>query len=151
MNLIINVIAAIILSLLCSCTMIESSNNGSNYGVQEINFPKQQSSIYFKREVRGLNFDALWISSNRDPCYPINKDSDIVFSALNHTVFYKQTADSLYLYSTSPIDWPTNNTFVVKIIYNEIGANEFFSFEESYAAHGLKKLKIEIDPKLICK
>ena len=81
--------------------------DGIERGIKEVARPGQ-SSAYFKREVRGQNFDETGISLDGHRCRPLDPSADYVFAALGPiTVFCDSRPGKLVVYTTSPLRAPT--------------------------------------------
>jgi hypothetical protein len=56
------------------------------FGIAQITLPGG-SSVYLKRQVRGLTYDELAISPDGDKCTPANPETDYIFDGLGAGAF----------------------------------------------------------------
>jgi YD repeat-containing protein len=102
--------------------------------------------VYFKREVRGLSYDVLWISAQQDPCAPAAPKKDLIFNAQGpHAVFYKIEAGKLIVYSASPVTPATEGQLSVLVESHVLSATDFNSLRSGYNGMGLTKVDVPLN------
>ncbi len=72
----------------------------SQYGIVKISVGNKQ--LYFKRVVRGLNHDAIILSTDENYCAEYNPESDYNFISIDDAIFYKIDRGVLYLLEGNP-------------------------------------------------
>lgn len=98
-----------------------------------------QYNIYFKREIRGRNYEGLSISTNSNLCEsPSPKTDYFVNSETIAKVFYKVKSDELQIYSQNVFTPPQTESFPVKIVQRDIPRVEYS--EENAVKLGYKEL-----------
>jgi len=148
--MVIKILPLALISLLPITLAACSVDMSSDYGVVAVKVANNRE-VYFKREVRGLSYDTLVISTNRSPCVMPNAESDYIYPVIGPLeLYYKTEGDSLILYGRFKADPPKNDTFTVKIVQNEIDPSEFFAIKSKTDELGLKPLKVEIDKNIKC-
>lgn len=117
-------LGALFLMVQVHCNDNSVNNRGPLYGIQKISVG--QHSIYFKREIRGRNYDGFSISSDSNLCNgPSPKTDFFVNSETVGKVYYKVKDDELLIYSQSVFTPPSTGSFPVKIIQRKIPLIEF--------------------------
>lgn len=120
------------------------------YRVVEINLPGGQHA-YFKREMRGLNYDGVTLSSDPRPCVPPNEGVDYVFKSLDPLpIFWKVDGATLHIYSGNVPTMPPSNKFSVDVIHHELAADELRELAKEPGTRGLTKLDIALDDQSRC-
>ena len=103
--------------------------------IREFNIDSKK--IYFKREIRGLNYNISAISSNEKKT--LDFDSDYIFSIDEATFFYKAYNDTLlivaYHIGKEPIFFDSS----IKVIQRKIVNQEYREFLENYKSLGYNK------------
>ncbi|MBK8464705.1 MAG: hypothetical protein IPL32_02655 [Chloracidobacterium sp.] len=80
------------------CSGDWGGTRGPLYDIRQI--PVGQHSVYFKREIRGRNYEGLSISTDGNMCNGPSKKTDFfVDSETIGMVFYKVKGDELQIYS----------------------------------------------------
>ena len=129
----------------------------SEYGIVKISVGGNQ--LYFKREVRGLNHDAVILSPDENYCAEYNPDTDYKFTSMDTFIFYKIEGRILYLLEGNPtqegypykpnIIEPKN--FPVKVMIVRPDKLLVFGKEKGlYKDKGLEFLEIPLDDTLKC-
>jgi hypothetical protein len=133
--------------LLTTLVIYNFPDMSSQYGLVTISVDGKQ--LYFKREARGLNYDSLILSTNKDHCAEYNPDSDYDFTNSDPTVYYKVDGEVLHITASNaapPKDFP------VKVSIHRITDNsEWFDLEENHLEKGLELLNIPLSDDLTCK
>src|SRR5689334_10162376 len=118
---------------------------GTEYGVSPIKSPGGEI-LYFRREVRGRNFDALSLSKNPNYCSKPDPDEAIIFRGMGpFTVFYKFVGDELHLYSIEELKVPRHFSERVKVIIHNVTNPEHIQMHDDYQKMGLEKLDVPIN------
>lgn len=118
-------------------------------------------SLYFRREVRGLNFDERILSPNGDVCAEYNPELDILFHSIDATIYYRIESEGLVLLEGNPPSIPSEfmpeeyisqpKSFPVKIqILKPTRLISSDSMESLYSDLDLRLLKIPLDKTLTC-
>ena len=103
-----------------------------------------ESSVYFKREVRGQNFDQMGISLNSERCRPLDSSTDYVFAELGPIeIFCRPQPGKLVVYATSPLRLParTTNELVVETVL--LTPSAFRDLQATYRDRGLVKVTVD--------
>ena len=113
-----NLVLLIVLVLMQqSC--IDFVDRGPRYDLHEILVGER--SVYFKREIRGRNYEGLSLSSDGTLCNgPSARTDFFVDSETIGKVFYKVEGDELKIYSQSVFKPPATGIFPVKIVQSDI-------------------------------
>lgn len=123
----------------------------SSYGLFIVESPSGER-LYFRREARGLNYDALSLSANPDYCSEPNAENDFIFVGLGPThLFYKFEDDELHLYLVNVAKTPDKFSGKTKVIQHQLNNLEFLAMKENYKSKGLALLDISINDTLKCK
>lgn len=117
--------------------------------------------LYFKREVRGRNFDGKFLSPNEGVCRGFDPETDIDFRSIDATIFYRIESDTLVLLVGNPPSFPADfnpdhyvtqpKTFPVKVqILEPTRLISFDKIETLYKDLDLKYMEIPLDKTLSC-
>jgi hypothetical protein len=118
---------------------------GPEFGVVEVAVPGGRT-LYFRREVRGRNYDALAVSEGPDPCRSAEESQDIVFREQGPlTIYYGFAGNRLRVYSTSPVSLPPRPSLIGMVESHVLGPLEWAQMETSYQKQGLKKLEVPLN------
>jgi hypothetical protein len=109
------------------------------------------SELYFKREVRGLNYDVVVLSTNKDYCAEPNARSDFIFASDPLPMYYSFDGNTLNLFLTSVVAQPSDFQSTVKVVQHHLSPSEFGEIQKSFKERGLELLDIPIDEKLRCR
>jgi hypothetical protein len=120
------------------------------YGVISLTVSNDQN-MYFKREVRGLNYDVVVLSTDGDYCREPDASSDYVFANDPLPMYYKLEDGTLSLYLTSLAAVPENFQSPIRVVQHQLSPLEFEEIEQHYKERGLNLLRVEIDKRLKCK
>ncbi|MCY7347650.1 MAG: hypothetical protein LH614_15710 [Pyrinomonadaceae bacterium] len=94
-------------------------NRGPRYDIRQISVG--QHSVYFKREIRGRNYEGFSISSDGNLCNaPSPKTDFFVGSETIGKTFYKVKGDELQIYSQNEFTPPQTDNFPVKIVQRKL-------------------------------
>ncbi len=133
-----------LLGLLFLMAQIDCSynRNSAQYGMQQVSVG--QYIIYFKKEIRGRNYEGLSISTDGNLCNgPSQKTDFFVNSETPGRVFYKVENNKLQIYSQSVFTAPQNNNFPISIFQEYILAQDFS--EENALKLGYAELLLPLD------
>lgn len=125
-------------------------NLSPHYGVMSLAVPNGQY-LYFKREVRGLNYDVVVLSTDNDYCKEPNASSDYVFASDPLPMYYKLENGTLSLFLTSPAAIPKIFQSSIKVVQHQLSPLEFQEIEQHYKERGIELLRVEIDKTLKCR
>lgn len=126
-------------------------NGTSTRGIHEVTMA-DGLPVYFKREIRGQNYDALWISLNGDPCHSFDPQVDYRFAALGPlVVYYMPESGGLITYSTTTLEPPSRPARSLRIENRVLEPLAFQELTQTYQSRGLTRLSIATDSKLRCK
>lgn len=121
-----------------------------DYGLLKIQAPNGEE-FYFRREARGLNYDALSLSKDSNVCAKPDPDNALIFRSVGPVeVFYRFEGNDLHLYKMSPVDVPKNFSNTIKLVLHDITNPEFIALHKSYADRGLEISDVPLNPKLTC-
>jgi hypothetical protein len=110
-------------------------------------------TIYFKRVVRGLNFDEIVISPNSVLCGTPSSETDYEFTTLDPPdLLYRANGNDLLLFvHNDAAVAPTSGRFPVNVIQKSLDTPEYEQLERDAQKLGLVPLHIELDGKLKCR
>ena len=144
------VVGAILAVMTIAWTACDGGLPDSQYGVDGVS-TSEGTTVYFKREVRGANYDALWISASPDPCRPADDATDYVFRELGPlAVYYRAGAGAVETFSTSSLD-PPGNEPKVRVIHHVLDPLAFKELERTYKSSGLTKIEVPVQRKIHCR
>jgi hypothetical protein len=119
------------------------------YGIESLKI-SDNAEVYFKREVRGQNYDSLVLSPKKNHC-DLPSKSDYIFRGQGpYLVYYKVENDTLILFTTSDVTPPAEGTFPGKVLLNKMHPLDFVELRENYQKLGLKPLDVEVNKALRC-
>ncbi len=99
-------------------------SKGARYDICQISVG--QYNIYFKREIRGRNYEGLSISTDSNLCDgPSPKTDYFVNSETIGKVFYKVEGNELQIYSQSVFTPPQTGNFPIKVVQKEISRVDY--------------------------
>jgi hypothetical protein len=122
----------------------------SKYGVVTLRGPDNQA-LFFKREVRGLSYEVVVLSTSNDHCREVDSTADYVFSSDPLPMYYSLENNTLNLYLTVPAAPPPTFKSPIKIAQHQLSPLEFADLKKNFRDRGLQLLDIPIDDKLRCK
>jgi hypothetical protein len=119
----------------------------SEYAIETVKLPTGQT-IYFKREVRGINgnYDVVSISTNSDPCKSYDEKTDYCICSGRRYVYYKIEGDKIHLYDATANQSPERFPINLGIENHEIHPLDREKFEANYDKQGITRLLMEIKP-----
>lgn len=122
----------------------------ADYGTLRIEAPNGEE-FYFRREMRGLNYDALSLSKDSNFCSKPNPDNALIFRSLGPViVFYRFKGNELHLYKMSEVDVPKNFSNTIKLVLHDITNLEYIALRQTYADKGLEMSDVPMNPQLNC-
>lgn len=109
------------------------------------------TAVYFKREVRGSNYDSLWISTDPDPCKPRDPSRDYEFPELGPvTVYCRPGHGEMETYSTGELDTP-DGAVELRVVHQVLDPLSFQTLEKTYASRGLTKIDVQVQWEIRCR
>jgi hypothetical protein len=123
---------------------IMGCNSGdSDLSMKVGRMPVLQSNeqLYFYRIVRGLSTDTYLLTKKVDECQGFNKNDDYYFNALGQAIYYKNSMDTLFIFTNIPVVQP--KAFGFPVIQKILEPREVIKFEEMYKKNEVKKLAID--------
>ena len=120
------------------------------YGVLSLKTAASQE-VYFKREVRGQNYDVLVLSASKDHCERPNPKFDYIFRGGPSRIYYKTEDGTLILFLTIAAISPESGSFPITVVQNEMHPLDFVDLEKNHQNLGLQRLEVKIDKRLKCK
>jgi hypothetical protein len=124
-------------------------NLSPKYGFLSLRSP-QNAELYLKREVRGLNYDVLALSTNKDYCKEPNASSEFIFASDPLPMYYSFEGNTLNLFLTSVAAQPADFQSAIRVVQHRLSPSEFTDVQKSFKARGLELLDVPIDDKLRC-
>lgn len=123
----------------------------SEYAIEPVKLSTGQT-IYFKREVRGINgnYDVVSIPTNSDPCKSYDEKTDYYIRSDRKYVYYKVEGDKIHLYSATANRSPERFPINMRIENHEIHPLDQEKFEANYDKQGITRLLLEIKPENKC-
>jgi hypothetical protein len=109
------------------------------------------AEVFFKREVRGLNYDALVISPSDRLCGMPKAKTDYVFTGMGpFDVYFKVENGGLILFTHYAATPPEGSPFPVRVVQNALGSPDFDKLAASAEGLNLRRLEVPIDKRLKC-
>jgi hypothetical protein len=137
----------IVLSIILSACGPDLSPAYGRVGVRV----SDNAQIFFKREVRGLNYDALVISPSDSLCGMPNAKTDYVFTGMGpFDVYYKVETGRLILFTHYAATPPPDSRFPVGVVQNELGSPDFDQLKSNADGLNLRHLEFPIDERVKC-
>ena len=124
-------------------------NLSPKYGFLSLRSP-QNAELYFKREVRGLNYDVVVLSTSKDYCKEPNASSEFIFASDPLPMYYNFEGNTLNLFLTSVGTQPSDFQSEVRVVQHHLSPSEFADTQKSFKARGLELLDVPINEKLRC-
>ena len=123
----------------------------SEYAIETVKFSTGQT-IYFKREVRGINgnYDVVSISTNSDPCKSYDEKTDYCICSYRKYVYYKIEGEKIHLYDATADRSPERSPINLRVENHEIHPLDREKFEANYDKQGITRLLLEIKPENKC-
>jgi len=147
---------SILKALLLSVVTFTGCNSGGEsspykYGIAEVKIAGRQP-LYFKREVRGMNYDVVCLSTNKDPCAAADSKYDYVFAnSGGERVYYKIENDSLVLFSNwigTPSD---KGRFQINVIPKDLNPLDLAELQKAPEKQSVSYLDVKLDDKIKCR
>ncbi|HJQ24165.1 MAG TPA: hypothetical protein VKA60_09645 [Blastocatellia bacterium] len=143
-----SIVIILVLLALTACTSNQKA--AVEYGVTSVNINGQE--LYFKRARRGLDYDLLILSPNKDHCAIENPEADYRFEGFTpNAIYYKVEGNSLQLYSQTQLLKPEKVHDKVKVLHFHMSPSDAAEMSERYKDKGLALLKVDVDQSLTCK
>lgn len=120
------------------------------YGFVALRSPTN-GELYFKREVRGLNYDVVVLSTNQNYCAESNSRSEFIFASDPLPMYYSFEGNTLNLFLTSVVAEPSDFQSAVKVVQHHLSPSDFAELQKTFEDRGLKILNVPIDEKLRCR
>lgn len=113
----------------------------SSYTKDELIFADYSDTLYLKKRIEA-NKEIMVISTSSDPKFDPDANSGFIYDVSSSELFYKQTADSLIIYTRTLSKAPARFTSKVKISQIELTNPEMMKLisNKSYIKKGLKKI-----------
>ncbi|MCC7307098.1 MAG: hypothetical protein IT173_06015 [Acidobacteria bacterium] len=106
-----------IVALMQQGCYIDFEDRGPRYDIRQISVG--QTSVYFKMEIRGRNYEGLSISGDGNLCKGPSPRTDFFLDSLDvDGVYYKVEGEKLYVYSYTAFTPPQAGSFPVTIVQN---------------------------------
>lgn len=148
---------SILKALLLSVVAFTGCNSGGElspyrYGMAEVKIPGKQP-LYFKREVRWMNYDVLCLSTNKDPCAGADSKYDYVFSNFGgERIYYKIEDNSLVLLDTGTTEVPSDKgRFQINVIPKQLHPLDFAELQKAPEKQSVSYLDVKLDDKIKCR
>jgi hypothetical protein len=100
--------------------------------------------IYFKREIRGRNFDEIALSGNGDLCSKPTPQRDFIFPESSPTIFFKFEGETLHLYLSALAQEPRESSIKINIMQHFLTNPEYIQMLEEHSKYGLTVLDVPI-------
>lgn len=98
---------------------LDFEDRGPRHDIRQLSVG--QYTVYFKREVRGRNYDGLSISADSDLCNSPSLQTDFFVEGMTPgQVFYKVVGDELHIYSQSEFTPPQSGDFPVRVVQKQV-------------------------------
>lgn len=128
---------------LAAALVVLGCSSPNEYGIEPLHAGK--TTVYFVREVRGMNYDSLALSATPDPC---NTDSpanyvDETLGPIDPLVRWDGRV--LHLYSTS-LAKPPRTPFPVRVEQHQVPPVDWPALEADPRRHGLRRIRVPLAP-----
>ena len=134
----------IVILLVC----IGCQPEGNSFGIRPVRI--DGTSIYFIREVRGMNYDSLVLSASSNVCQDLDGKQNYVFEALGPTEpYYKWDGRVLHIFHTSRITAP--RIFPVRIELHQLDALAWRELEGTATNRKMTKAIVPLNSSLTCR
>lgn len=135
---------------LLQCIMCSCDRRGSTHGMQDIEVSPGKH-VYFKREVRGRNFDELTVSLNSDPCAEFDAKVDGRFGSHGPlSLYYRLNAGKMDLLGSQDLSLPKLGGVADVLDYKSLHPLDFRDVHETWQSRGLKLIEVSLDRSIIC-
>lgn len=147
---------SILNALILSVVAFAGCNSGDEpspyrYGIAEVKIAGKQP-LYFKREVRGMNYDVICLSTNKDPCAGADSKYDYVFSnSARERLYYKIENNSLVLFDTVAEVPSDKRRFQINVIPKELHPLDFAELQKAPEKQSVYYLDVKLDDKIKCR
>ena len=121
-----------------------------HYGVVALQSP-QHAELYFKREVRGSNYDVVLLSTSKQHCGEPNSKSEYIFASDPLPMYYSFEGDTLNLFLTSLVAEPPEFQSPIKVVQHHLSPSEFADMKKDFKTRHLNQLDVPIDENLRCR
>ena len=130
------ILAAMTVAMLAGCVPSRSTGTAA--------VSAGNKTVYFVREVRGMNYDSLALSPSPDPCQDTDSDANYVFVELGPVnPYYRWDGSALHLFHSGGVESPV--TFPVPVILHELGPLEWQELERTAPERGLSRVDVAVD------
>ncbi|HEY6333978.1 MAG TPA: hypothetical protein VI756_31970 [Blastocatellia bacterium] len=138
--------------LLVAASCMSCVDLSGYYGIVPVQV-SDEHTVYFKRVVRGLNFDEISISPAPILCGSPNDETDYeITNSGPVAMLYKVDGGNLFVFIHNDVARPPNGgQFPVKVIQQSLDTPEYSRLESDAERLGLTPLHVEIDESLKCK
>ena len=126
-----------------------SCDRGTGYGISGIESPSG-IKLYFRREVRGSNFDKLSLSQNPNYCSEPDPKTALIFESIDPHAFYTFVGEELHIYTMSDVSKPPILADGLSIILHKLNNQQFIRMSENYMNLGLKRADVSINSLAWC-
>lgn len=113
----------------------------SSYTKEDLFFANYGDTLYLKKRIEA-NEEIVVISTSSSLKYDPDSSFEYIYDVSSSPLLYKQTADSLIIYTRTFSEVPTQFTSRVKILQMELSNSEMMNLikDKSYTKLGLKKM-----------
>lgn len=123
------------------CFLVSCSSTG--YGLLAIESPSGKK-LYFRREVRGLNYDLLSLSEKNNYCSKPDPQTSLIFRTIDPHAFYKFNENELHIYTMADVTKPTKLADGIELVVHAIGNQQYIHMKEDYLEMGLQRVEVPI-------
>ena len=105
-----------------------------------------ERQLYFKREVRGLSYDLLTLSTDSDPCRSDDPAVDDVFVAQGPlTIYYMIEGGRLQVYSASSVTLAKGGDIRSLVEHHLLDPLDYQRVSDTYKQQGFTKLDVQLN------
>lgn len=127
-----------------ACALLAACGGAVERGVEEVRLPNG-GRVYFKREIRGQNYDQLGVSLDGNVCTPLNPSVDYVYSEIGPIVaFYDAQPGKLTIYTTSALQKPAKPFARLEVVNVPLTALDYQKLSREYRSRNLVKLDVDV-------
>lgn len=101
-------------------------------------------TVYFKREVRGNNYDELGISLDGDPCHSLDPSADYIFEGMDHVIYYATSGSAITTFSTAPLNKPREANRRIVVTNHVVDPLAWQELSRTFATRGLKRVDVDV-------
>lgn len=100
--------------------------------------------LYFRREVRGMNYDSLSLSKDSNYCSKPDPQTSLIFHSIGPHPFYKFNGEELHIYTMSDVTKPPKLVNGIELVLHKLTNQQSIGMKEKYREMGLQSADVPI-------